>query len=77
MSSWESQYATGWPSGLRRWLQAPVRKGRGFEPHSSHPLINMAIEQIFACGATAALGTYAALFIVCLVHVFSKGAIPR
>ena len=23
---------TGWPSGLRRWLQAPVRKGVGSNP---------------------------------------------
>ena len=27
---------TVWPSGLRRWLQAPVRKGVGYEPHSCH-----------------------------------------
>ena len=25
-------YLTVWPSGLRRWLQAPVRKGVGSNP---------------------------------------------
>ena len=25
-------YKTVWPSGLRRWLQAPVRKGVGSNP---------------------------------------------
>ena len=24
--------STAWPSGLRRWLQAPVRKGAGSNP---------------------------------------------
>ena len=33
---------TVWPSGLRRWLKAPVRKGVGFEPHSCHhPVQNL------------------------------------
>ena len=27
-----SEYMTVWPSGLRRWLQAPVRKGVGSNP---------------------------------------------
>ena len=27
-----SSYLTVWPSGLRRWLQAPVRKGVGSNP---------------------------------------------
>ena len=27
-----SEYMTVWPSGLRRWLQAPVRKGVGPNP---------------------------------------------
>ena len=29
---WLSQLMTVWPSGLRRWLQAPVRKGVGSNP---------------------------------------------
>ena len=30
---------TVWPSGLRRWLQAPVRKGVGSNHHSRHFVI--------------------------------------
>ena len=28
----EAPIKTVWPSGLRRWLQAPVRKGVGSNP---------------------------------------------
>ena len=34
MSSWRPR--TVWPSGLRRWLQVPVRKGMGSIPRSCH-----------------------------------------
>ena len=34
---------TVWPSGLRRWLQAPVRKGVGSNPTA-------VISQLMLCG---------------------------
>ena len=33
-----SMTSTVWPSGLRRWLQAPVRKGVGSNPTAVMPL---------------------------------------
>ena len=32
MPHFSNQNMTVWPSGLRRWLQAPVRKGVGSNP---------------------------------------------
>ena len=32
---------TVWPSVLRCWHQAPVRKGVGSEPHSCHDVVSM------------------------------------
>ena len=34
---WQMPNKTVWPSGLRRWLQAPVRKGVGSNPTAVTP----------------------------------------
>ena len=47
------QYAavkTVWPSGLRRWLKAPVRKGVGSNP--------TAVTSAIACEAQIAIGVF-------------------
>ena len=33
---WAKVYLVAWPSGLRRWFQAPVSLRRGFESHRCH-----------------------------------------
>ena len=40
----QSWYLTVWPSGLRRWLQAPVRKGVGSNPTAVISLVLVTLQ---------------------------------
>ena len=42
---------TVWPSGLRRWLQAPVRKGVGSNPTAVIPIEILGDDAMRACCA--------------------------
>ena len=67
---------TVWPSGLRRWLQAPVRKGVGSNPTAVNPIVLVQMQPQTAtkaaedeCGVFVIVGVIVIVLILVVVVV--------